>query len=102
MELKIIKLCKNLYRIQTIHMTGHHNAEPLDSGAICHYLENKIKDYKLIFWELEKMYKKAKKQGYETTRIHMYELMINQKKEHDYLRDEYIKFNNELMEVKDV
>ena len=48
------------------------------------------------------MYKKAKKQGYETTRIHMYELMINQKKEHDYLRDEYIKFNNELMEVKDV
>jgi len=109
-EIKIIKLNDEyLYQIQTIHMTGHHISEPMDTSAVNSYLENKLKEYKIHFWELEKMYKKAKKQGYESTTIQMYKLMIDQKEEHDKLRDIYIKFASEMMkeyqekkEVKDV
>ena len=91
--IKIIKFDTYRYRIQT-HEDGIYDmSDPMELSAINRILEAKIDNLKFQFWELKKMYQKAKRHGYESTMIQMYELMKIQKKEHDNYREEYIKLN---------
>ena len=91
--IKIIKFDDYRYRIQT-HDDGIYDmSDPMELSAINKILEKKIWNNSEQFLDCLEMYRKAKEQGYESTMIQMYQLMIINKREHDNYKDEYMKLN---------